>query len=152
MPDLQGYISKCSLNSSAFSPPLSATCMPGLPTWSLQTLLLSSLLISPVAYSPSLCSYIAECFQLVARFPATYSCWFLSRGFFYPEDESDTFIRNVGSHKIYTAPHPRRRYSSKYAPIFWKFLTVKISVFLNMTPCNLVDVMCRWHLVSSTSG
>jgi hypothetical protein len=22
------------------------------------------------------------------------------------------FLRNVGSHKIYTAPHPRRRYSS----------------------------------------
>jgi hypothetical protein len=27
-------------------------------------------------------------------------------------DEGDTFLRNVGSHKIYTAPHPRRRYSS----------------------------------------
>jgi hypothetical protein len=24
----------------------------------------------------------------------------------------DTFLRNVGSHKIYTAPHPRRRHSS----------------------------------------
>jgi hypothetical protein len=34
-------------------------------------------------------------------------------GFFYPEDGSDTFFRNVGSHKIYTAPHPKRRnYSS----------------------------------------
>jgi hypothetical protein len=31
--------------------------------------------------------------------------------FFYPED-GDTFLRNVGSHKIYTAPHPRRRHSS----------------------------------------
>jgi hypothetical protein len=25
-------------------------------------------------------------------------------------DEGDTFLRNVGSHEIYTAPHPRRRH------------------------------------------
>jgi hypothetical protein len=43
---------------------------------------------------------------------ATCSRRFLARGFFYPEDEGDTFLRNVGSHKIYTAPHPRRRHSS----------------------------------------
>jgi hypothetical protein len=30
------------------------------------------------------------------------SAWFLARGFFYPEDGGDTFLRNVGSHKIYT--------------------------------------------------
>jgi hypothetical protein len=34
--------------------------------------------------------------------------------FFYPEDGGDIFLRNVGSHKIYTAPHPRKRHSSKY--------------------------------------
>jgi hypothetical protein len=28
-----------------------------------------------------------------------------------PEDGGDTFLRNVGSHKIYTAPHPRRHSS-----------------------------------------
>jgi hypothetical protein len=28
------------------------------------------------------------------------------------QDGEDTFLRNVGSHKIYTAPHPRRRQSS----------------------------------------
>jgi hypothetical protein len=28
---------------------------------------------------------------------------------FYPEDGGDTFLRNVGSHKIYTAPYPRTR-------------------------------------------
>jgi predicted RNA binding protein YcfA (HicA-like mRNA interferase family) len=28
---------------------------------------------------------------------------------FYPEDGGDTFLRNVGSHKNYPAPHPRRR-------------------------------------------
>jgi hypothetical protein len=36
----------------------------------------------------------------------------LVRGFFSHEDEGDTFFRNVGSYKIYTAPHPRRRHSS----------------------------------------
>jgi hypothetical protein len=45
------------------------------------------------------------------KIPATTcSLWFLARGFFYPEDGGDTFLRNVGSHKIYTAPHPRRRH------------------------------------------
>jgi hypothetical protein len=29
------------------------------------------------------------------------------RGFFYLEDGGNTFLRNVGSHKIYTAPYPR---------------------------------------------
>jgi hypothetical protein len=44
---------------------------------------------------------------------ATCSHWFLARGFFYPEDGGDTFLRNVGSfHRIYTTPHPRRRHSS----------------------------------------
>jgi hypothetical protein len=43
---------------------------------------------------------------------ATCSRWFLARGFFYPEDGGDTFLWNIGLHKIYTAPHPRRRHSS----------------------------------------
>jgi hypothetical protein len=43
---------------------------------------------------------------------ATCSRWFLARGFFYPEDGGDTFLRNVGSHKIYTAPNPRIRHPS----------------------------------------
>jgi hypothetical protein len=30
----------------------------------------------------------------------------------YPEDGGDTFLRNVGSRKIYTAPHSRRQHSS----------------------------------------
>jgi hypothetical protein len=42
---------------------------------------------------------------------ATCSCCFLALEFFYPEDVGDTFLRNVGSHKTYTAPHPRRRHS-----------------------------------------
>jgi hypothetical protein len=48
---------------------------------------------------------------------ATCSRWFLARGFFYSEDGGDTFLRNIGSiHKIYTAPHPRRRHSSYFVP------------------------------------
>jgi hypothetical protein len=43
---------------------------------------------------------------------ATCSRCFLAHGFFYPEDGGDMFLRNVGSHKIYTAPHLRRRHSS----------------------------------------
>jgi hypothetical protein len=43
---------------------------------------------------------------------ATCSSWFLARGFLYPEDGGDTYLRNVGSHTIYTAPHSRRRHSS----------------------------------------
>jgi hypothetical protein len=31
---------------------------------------------------------------------------------FRPDDGSDTFLRNVGSNKIHTAPHPRRRHCS----------------------------------------
>jgi hypothetical protein len=38
--------------------------------------------------------------------------WFLARGFLYSEDGSDMFLRNVGSHKNYTAPHPRKRHFS----------------------------------------
>jgi hypothetical protein len=46
------------------------------------------------------------------RFGGTYrlhlqGTWFLARGFFCPEDGGDTFVRNVGSHKIYIEPHPR---------------------------------------------
>jgi hypothetical protein len=41
---------------------------------------------------------------------ATCSRWFLALEFFYPENGGDTFLRNVGSHKICTAPHPRRLY------------------------------------------
>jgi hypothetical protein len=45
------------------------------------------------------------------RISATYSSWFLVRGFFCPEDGGDTFLRNVGAYKTYTVPHPRRRHS-----------------------------------------
>jgi hypothetical protein len=46
-------------------------------------------------------------------------------GVFYPEDGGDTFLRNVGSHKINTAPHPeddilhshRRENLKSYTPL-----------------------------------
>jgi hypothetical protein len=50
---------------------------------------------------------------------ATCSRWFLARGFFYPEDGGDTFLRNVDPHKIYTAPHRRRRHSSILKSLIW---------------------------------
>jgi hypothetical protein len=50
--------------------------------------------------------------SVAAESAATCSRWFLARRFFYPEDGGDTFLRNEGSHKIYTAPHPRRWHSS----------------------------------------
>jgi hypothetical protein len=34
----------------------------------------------------------------------------IARGFFYLEYGGDTFLRNVGSHKNYTAPHLRKRH------------------------------------------
>jgi hypothetical protein len=47
-----------------------------------------------------------------AQSAATCSLWFLARGYFYSEDGGYTFLPNVGSHKIYTAPHLRRQLSS----------------------------------------
>jgi hypothetical protein len=69
--------------------------------------------------------YVASCrsCEMNRRFEGTYrlhlqgtcSLWFLARGFFYPEDGGDMFLRNVGSfHRIYMAPHPRSRHSSRY--------------------------------------
>jgi hypothetical protein len=62
--------------------------------------------ISPINTIPS---YLRSILILST---ATCSRWFLARGFFHPEDGGDTFLENVGSHKIYTPPHPRRRNSS----------------------------------------
>jgi hypothetical protein len=50
-------------------------------------------------------SSTAGCFLLVTQSAATCSRWFLACGFFYPKDVDDTFLRNVGSHKIYRARH-----------------------------------------------
>jgi hypothetical protein len=40
------------------------------------------------------------------------SRWFLARGYLYPENGGDIFLRNVGFYYIYTVLHPRRRNSS----------------------------------------
>jgi hypothetical protein len=55
----------------------------------------------------------------------TCSRWFLFHGFFYPEDGGDTFLRNVGSYKIYTAPHPRGLHSSVVKLTLRKLLMLK---------------------------
>jgi hypothetical protein len=44
---------------------------------------------------PSLFLY-SWCFRLLAQSAVTCWRWFPSRGFFYPEDGRDTFIRNIG--------------------------------------------------------
>jgi hypothetical protein len=54
---------------------------------------------------------------------ATCSRWFLPHGLFYP----DTFLRNVGSHKIYTALHPRRQHWSRYRLYSCLYRVVHIS-------------------------
>jgi hypothetical protein len=41
---------------------------------------------------------------------STCSRWFLALRFVYPEDEGDTILRNVGSHKNYIVPHPKKRH------------------------------------------
>jgi hypothetical protein len=66
-----------------------------------------------VFWDVALCrSCVNRRFGGMYRSAATCSRWFLAFGFFYPEDGLDIFFLNVGSHKIYTAPHPSRRHSS----------------------------------------
>jgi hypothetical protein len=97
----------------------------------------------------------------------TCSRWFLARGFFYPEDGGDMFLRNVGSHKIYNAPHPRSQHSSQCIYFFrhkLRFLTFfifkmftagkfsKVSVYAfmirvyKMFPCRLLLLPSGWKL------
>jgi hypothetical protein len=64
--------------------------------------------------SPSLPILIAGGFRLTVQSAATCSRWLLALGFLYPEDGGDKLLRNVGSHKNYTAPHPRKRHSSLF--------------------------------------
>jgi hypothetical protein len=47
-------------------------------------------------------------------YPCLYSYYFITLGlFFYPEDVSSTFFRNVGEHlSDYTMSHPRRQHTS----------------------------------------
>jgi hypothetical protein len=48
-------------------------------------------------------------FQMIAQSAASCSRWFLTRSFSNPEDGGETILRNVGSHKNYTVPQPRKR-------------------------------------------
>jgi hypothetical protein len=71
-----------------------------------------SLMVFHKAHCPSPSVFI-ELFLLTGtQSAATCSSWFLDRGFFYPEDGDDAFLRDVGSYKIYMASHPRKRHSS----------------------------------------
>jgi hypothetical protein len=82
------------------------------------------------------CSYIAGCFRLVAQSAATCSCWFTCR-FFDPEDGGDSFLRNVGSHKIYMAQHPRRQHSSYYLIIKVTKICMTLIWMLSLIPSDI---------------
>jgi hypothetical protein len=69
--------------------------------------------------------------------------WFTARGYFYPEDGGDTFLRNVGWWKIYTAPHPRKRHSWYYNCGSSRLKCVTLSFTLSfldisVSKCNLL--------------
>jgi hypothetical protein len=83
--------------------------------------------------------------ELNRRFGGTYRLHLQCRkipgsslqGFFYHEDGGDRFHRNVGSiHKLYMAPHPRRRHSSgiEYIVIIPHSLLIELhrSVWCNL--------------------
>jgi hypothetical protein len=61
---------------------------------------------------------------------ATCTRSFLARGFFYPEDVGDTFLRNVGSHKS-TRPH------------------IPEDGFLHWKPQTLQPIICRYEVWAS---
>jgi hypothetical protein len=89
----------------------------------------------------------------------------------HPENGGDTFLRNVSSHKIYTAPHSRRRHSSNVSfftstVIIKSFLSVLIQPFHfsrpNVSPahnlpfCKLVRLLIKilwriWPLLDNGS-
>jgi hypothetical protein len=82
---------------------------------------------------------------------------FLVHGFFYPEDGVDTFLRNVGSHKIYTAPHPRIRHSSlmcvsyvSYEENFWKVFVLPSGVRCRIHVSLLSYVYILEHTILNT--
>jgi hypothetical protein len=79
------------------------------------------------------------------------SHWFLARGFVYPEDGGDSFLRNVGSHNMYITPHPRRRHSSVYN-IFTFYILLHECIYTICTifpPCPLNQSQCCLSLTVS---
>jgi hypothetical protein len=68
--------------------------------------------IWPHSFSPRL--IYSALLRLESQSAASCSHLLTARGLFHPEDGGDTFLRNVGLPKFYTAPHPRRQHSSRY--------------------------------------
>jgi hypothetical protein len=115
-----------------------------------EAILYPELLQKRIKMCGTLCHKITSYLQCAA----TRSRWFLARGFFYPEDGGETFLRNVGSHKIYTAPHPRhgilhshRCENLKSYIIKWGFI-----VYVNITHpafqevCISVFLAVQWNI------
>jgi hypothetical protein len=90
---------------------LSVTCSPGLPSIFTDPPPLLYWLPMWPTLPPSVLIWLGV-FDWWLSLLATCSCWFLAHGVFYPEDGGDTFLWNVGSHKIYMVLHPRRRHFS----------------------------------------
>jgi hypothetical protein len=108
-------LGQCSLGNRGFFPtPTSSTCCGPLcyllawPCYRSLTLP-SPLLISHVAQSPSFPLFL---YNWV--FSNGGSVWCLLLTLVLRSRIFLRFLRNVGSYKIYTAPHPRRRHSSQF--------------------------------------
>jgi hypothetical protein len=89
------------------------------------------------------------------------SHWFLVRWFFYPKDGGDTFLRNVGSPKIYTAPHLRRRHfflEMRCVTVNVKHVDTQTSwcvplVFRTSNKWNVTCVsVCQWNFCYSLTS
>jgi hypothetical protein len=83
---------------------------------------------------------------------------FLLHLFFDPENGGDTFLRNVNSHKIYLAPHPRSRHSSRVYFCGALFLSVKSSLvvigvrIIRVNELHLISYeMQKWKNLVRTS-
>jgi hypothetical protein len=62
----------------------------------------------PTAYLPPPPKVVILCSPSCSQSVSNRLALSVTRYFFHPEDEGDTFLRNVGSYKTHTAPHPRR--------------------------------------------
>jgi hypothetical protein len=86
---------------------------------------------------------------LILQTAAICSSWFLVRGFVYPEAGGYTFLRNIGSQKIYTALHPTSRHSSTHpipaelAPASTRLLLVTLFDLLPWKSVNFYQTTQR---------
>jgi hypothetical protein len=116
MPHLQRHTGPCTFSSLVSRPlgqrPFGSHSLFPLPWHAPIQALACYLLIHLYDTSPPLSSLLISYVVACCFRPATCSCWFLTRRFFYPEGDGDMFLQNAGSHKNYMASHPKKRHSS----------------------------------------